>query len=229
MPYWPQKSFIVIDTETTGLDFKEDRVIEVCVAVFYNGQYVHGFDWIVNSGKPSAPDAVAVHGITDEMQFAGKNAATTFRTVHNLINIQTRKHLPVMAFNAPFDFSMLRAEFARHGINPKLEANVIDPLVIDRHYQSNIPVFTKPWMRLAQMAERYGVQAPTHRALEDAISTGYVAIEQSLHYPAIRHMSLPELHRKQREWYEEWAKRFRDFAVKKEFQFSTPDWPYGNE
>jgi DNA polymerase III subunit epsilon len=226
---WPQKSFIVIDTETTGLNFETDRVIEVCVAVFVRGQYIHGFDWIVNSGKESHPDAIATHGITNEQQFSeGRDPSEVFPWIHNMIGQMRAAKLPVMAFNAPFDFSMLRAEWNRIGISlQKEDLYVIDPLVVDRHYQVNVPVFTKPWMRLGHMAARYGVKPPTHRALEDAVTTGLVAVEQSFHYPALRHNSMSELMRKQHQWYLEWAGKFQAYAKKKDFQFNILPWPFG--
>jgi DNA polymerase-3 subunit epsilon len=41
--------------------------------------------------------------------------------------------IPVVAYNAPFDFSLLKYEALRHGIPPILEPSpVIDPLVLDK-------------------------------------------------------------------------------------------------
>lgn len=230
MTNWPDKAFIVVDTETTGLSFIEDRIINLGVAVFHGGQYVHGWDWLINTAKPSAPEAVAVHKITDAIRWQeGRPAEIVMRELETLINRAREHKMPVVMFNAPFDMSMIRAEFRRNNrpLDPT-DLYVIDPLVIDRHYQKHIPVFTKPHMRLVSMAGRYGVVSPEHRALADAKTTGYIAIGQSLHHSAIRPLSVMELHRRQEKWYEEWTTVFLNYAKKKSFEVTIPAWPYGD-
>lgn len=230
MTYWPSKLFAVVDTETTGLDFDNDRVIQASVAIFNGGQYVTGYEWLSNVPTPSHPDAVATHGITDEYRAEnGEEAPLIMGRLFGLIKRLRHTRSPIMMFNSPFDMTMLRMEFLRTGFNWRTDdLYVIDPLVIDRHYQKHIPVFTKPWMRLGQMAARYGVQAPEHRALADAVSTGHIAIAQSFHHPPLRRLSLPELQRNQVKWYGEWATVFRTWGAKKGISFNIPAWPYGN-
>src|SRR5690606_33523566 len=58
---------IIFDTETTGLDPREDRIIELgCVELvnrFPTGRTLHQF--INPEGRSVHPDAHAVHGISD--------------------------------------------------------------------------------------------------------------------------------------------------------------------
>lgn len=229
MSTWPTKPFIVVDTETTGLDFTTDRVIQVGIAVFNGSQYIHGFEWLVNNGYPSHPDALATHGITDEERVEhGRDPEVVFSCTLSLINRMRKNKYPVLAFNAAFDFTMLRAEFERINLNFYIDdLYVIDPLVIDRHFQKHVPVFTKPFMRLNHMAGRYGVVAPKHRALADAQTTGFIAIGQSLHHTSIRPLSVMELMRRQEKWYAEWAHKFQSWGEKKKIQFVMPPWPFG--
>jgi DNA polymerase III subunit epsilon len=228
--FWVNRSFIVIDTETTGLDFENDRIIQLAVAVFLKGQNVWNFDWLLNTPKASHPEALAVHRHTDEERYrSGVGAKPVFEHCRALLRRMRDNNSPVVAFNAPFDFTFLRAEFKRFKLGELPEVRVIDPLVIDRHYQKNIPVFTKPHMRLASMAARYGVSAPTHNALDDAICTGHVLVGQSLHYSSIRTASPLDLHRRQLGWSEEFAAKVRAFADKKQIQFSIPRWPFGDD
>ena len=58
---------IIFDTETTGLDCREDRIIEIggveLVNRFPTGRSFHAY--INPQGRRVHPDAVEVHGITD--------------------------------------------------------------------------------------------------------------------------------------------------------------------
>lgn len=229
--FWPNKSFISFDTETTGLDFENDRIIQIAIAVFVHGQHVWSFNWYLNTKRPSAPEALAVHGITDEMRWAeGVDSKEVMRHIQALFRRMRSANSPLVAFNAPFDFTMLRNEWKRFDLDFDLsDLWVIDPLVIDRHYQKNIPVFTAPHMRQAQMAARYGLSAPTHNALDDAICAGHIALAQGLHYPGIRHSSPRELHKHQTIWFDDFTKKVQRFAEKKAISFSLPQWPFGDD
>jgi DNA polymerase-3 subunit epsilon len=229
--YWPNRPFISFDTETTGLSFTEDRIIQIGLGVFKDGKCIWGWEWLVEpeDHRPSHPDAVKTHGITDEYRLQKGTAPSLAipRVVH-MLNKMKDRGLFVVAFNAPFDFTMLRAECDRlDNPFPYGGLHVIDPLVVERGNERNIPVFVKPWMRQIEMAKRYGLVEPQHEAMGDAICAGQIAIEQSLHYP-IRSLSMPELHRRQEKWYDEWAGKFISFARKKNFNVSIPKWPFGD-
>jgi DNA polymerase-3 subunit epsilon len=65
---------IILDTETTGLDLKSDRVIELAMILFeYDPdsgrayRILEVFGELENPGTPIPPRSSAVHGITDEM------------------------------------------------------------------------------------------------------------------------------------------------------------------
>jgi DNA polymerase III subunit epsilon len=62
---------IFLDTETTGLDASQgDRIIEIGCIEMVDRRYTEGpgsrFHHYVNPQRSSHPDAVRVHGITDE-------------------------------------------------------------------------------------------------------------------------------------------------------------------
>jgi len=228
--FWPNRSFIALDTESTGLDFENDRPIQVGMAVFLKSQLIWTFNWYSNTSRPSNPDALAVHKIEDKWrQDNGIHPREIMQHVLQLFNRCSERNVPVIAFNAPFDFTMICKEMQRFSM--KLNTDrlyVIDPLVIDRHYEKNVPVFTKPFMRLGQMAARYGLSAPTHNALDDAICAGYLAAAQSVHHSAIRTGSPRELHERQCIWYKDFVAKVHSFANKKKITFTTPDWPFGD-
>jgi DNA polymerase III subunit epsilon len=228
--YWANKSFVAFDTETTGLDFENDRMIQGALAVFLKGQNVWNWDWLINTRKESSPEALGVHGISDELRYTtGTDAKSVCLHLRALFCRMRDRNSPLVAFNAPFDFSMVRAEFKRFKINMDWKGlHVIDPLTIDRHYQKNVPVFTAPFMRQVEMAARYGVSAPTHNALDDAICTGHIALAQTLHHSAIRTASPIEMDRRQAQWHQEWAAKVTAFTNKKGLEWSIPAWPFGD-
>lgn len=227
--YWPNRSFVSFDTETTGLSVIDDRIIQSGLSVFLKGQNIWNFQWFSNTARPSHEDAVATHGITDEWRWAnGIHPRNICEHLLTMLNRLRESNQPLIVFNAAFDLALLRAEFRRFNMNFNTEGlYVIDPLVIDRHFETKIPVFTKPYMRLGQMAARYGVSAPTHDALDDAKCTGYIAVAQSIHHPSIRSISIRDLHMRQTQWYEEFAAKVDMIGKKKNVSFLVPPWPWG--
>lgn len=228
--FWPNRSFVAIDTETTGLNFEHDRPIQVAMAVFLKSQLVWQFNWFSNTAHPSAKEALDVHHISDDWRQAnGISSRDIMQHLLTLFNRCSERNTPVIAFNAPFDFSMIRAEMKRYHMHlDTSRLYVIDPLVIDRHYERNIPIFTKPYMRLGQMAARYGLSAPNHNALNDAICAGYLASAQSVHHSAIRTNSPRDIHKLQTDWYADFRAKISAFGEKKKINIITPDWPFGD-
>jgi DNA polymerase-3 subunit epsilon len=69
---------VILDTETTGMEFGTDKIVELGLVVFeYEktsgqvGRVVGSFNELEDPGMAIPPAAIAVHGITDEM-VAGK-------------------------------------------------------------------------------------------------------------------------------------------------------------
>jgi DNA polymerase III subunit epsilon len=65
---------VIVDTETTGLDFEQCDMIEVgLIAVEVDqqigvvGQIISSYGGLEDPGQPIPPESTAIHGITDEM------------------------------------------------------------------------------------------------------------------------------------------------------------------
>jgi DNA polymerase-3 subunit epsilon len=99
---------IIFDTETTGLDNRADRIIEIGGIELFNhfptGKTLHIY---INPGDRKVhPDALAVHGITDEF-LADKQP---FETVVDQI-LEFFGDAKWIAHNATFDMGFVNAEF----------------------------------------------------------------------------------------------------------------------
>jgi DNA polymerase III subunit epsilon len=221
---WYNSPFIALDTETTGLDWSEDRVIQAGLSVFKDGLFVRSKEWLINSGKNSCVEAFTTHGISDEEQFTkGLHPQTVFRLVAQYVECSRF----VVIMNAPFDLNFLNSEWAR--INREVTIPyVVDPLIISRFYEKNrIPSLAKGRRTLKALSERYGINDyPLHSAGHDSRRVGELAIQMGQRYGQLGRSSIPELHKKQRTWHTSWCNDFASFADTKGFFFSRTEWPY---
>jgi DNA polymerase-3 subunit epsilon len=101
---------VFLDTETTGLYADQgDRIIEVACVEYDNrrdtGRRFHHY---VNPGRSSHPDAVRVHGITDEFLTDKPPFATIAAELMEFV-----AGADVVIHNASFDLGFLDAELAR--------------------------------------------------------------------------------------------------------------------
>jgi len=122
---------IFLDTETTGLSADQgDRIIEVACIELDNRRFSgRRFHHYVNPGRSSHPDAVRVHGITDEF-LADKPA---FEAVAEEL-LAFVEGAEVIIHNAAFDLAFLDAELKRLG-RPRFASHctkVTDSLLMAR-------------------------------------------------------------------------------------------------
>lgn len=162
---------IVFDAETTGLDPREDRVIELgCVELenrFPTGRSLHRF--INPEGRSVHPDAQAVHGISDT-DLADK---PVFSAIANEF-LQFIDGAKLVAHNANFDIGFINSEFDRLGHAAVDPALVVDTLAIARRKHPMGP------NSLDALCRRYGIdnsRRTKHGALLDAELLAEVYIE----------------------------------------------------
>ena len=58
---------IVLDTETTGLDYTRERIIEFAAVRLENGKIKDEFQTLINPQQHIRKSSMAVHHITEEM------------------------------------------------------------------------------------------------------------------------------------------------------------------
>ena len=120
---------IVFDTETTGLDFEADRVIEIGGVELWNhiptGKSYHCF--VRPAARKVDPGAFDVHGISDDF-LRDKPLFTEIAEDFSAFF----DGAVLIAHNATFDIRFLNAELAREGRPPISPHLVIDTLPMAR-------------------------------------------------------------------------------------------------
>jgi DNA polymerase III epsilon subunit family exonuclease len=121
-------TFVVFDTETTGFSPTMDRIVEVGAVKFRNGEVIEEKSWLVNPQRDIPYWATKVHGITDDMVKGKPTFKDIYPEFQKFINGSV-----LMAHNARFDISFVKAEIKRAGceLPPNL---VIDSLSLFRKW-----------------------------------------------------------------------------------------------
>jgi DNA polymerase-3 subunit epsilon len=162
---------IIFDTETTGLDSREDRIIEIGGVElndhFPTGRTIHLF---MNPGARKVhPDALAIHGITDAFLADKPGFAALADEILDFFGDGLW-----IAHNATFDMGFINAELSRIGLPPIENGRVVDTLQIARRKHPMGP------NSLDALCRRYGIDNShrlKHGALLDSELLAEVYIE----------------------------------------------------
>lgn len=202
----------VFDLETTGIDVTADRVVTAHVGLLGpGGTIVRAQGWLADPGIDIPEGATAVHGITTARARAeGRPAPEVIAEIVAALRALLDAGIPVVAYNAPYDFSLLKYEALRHGVTPILDpAPVIDPLVVDKTYDR----YRRGKRTLEVVAAHYAVPFEgAHDAAADAIAAGRVA--QALAGRFDLPTSAHELHTQQIGWAREQAESLTEYFIK---------------
>lgn len=223
---WPERTIAALDLETTGRDPATARCVEIAIVLLGpDGAEVDGgYHTVVDPGVPVPDDAAAVHGITTERaQAEGVPAADAVAETARRLAALTAEGVPVVVFNAPYDWRVLRAEAARHGLDVGRPL-LLDPLVVDRA----IDRYRKGKRTLGDVARHYGVPTGTaHTARDDACCAGLIAQALARRNPEeVAAPSPEELQERQTRWHAEWRDSFNAYLRRKGADWQVEgDWP----
>jgi DNA polymerase-3 subunit epsilon len=155
---------VFLDTETTGLSADAgDRIVEIgCIELNnrrHSGRTLHHY---VNPQRSSHPDALRVHGITDEFLADKPPFAAVAAEVLEFI-----AGAEVVIHNAAFDVGFIDAELKRLGLPPlaKHAARITDSLLLARE---TFPGKSNSLDALCKRLEVDNSQRDLHGALLDA-------------------------------------------------------------
>lgn len=221
---WHQQIRVGFDLETTGRDPEEALVVTASlVVVDPHGQLAAAYEWLVDPGVPIPVESSAVHGVTTEMaQAQGMPADQAIVEIADTLRDFFDAGIPVIAFNACYDFTVMDRELARRGLEPLQDGWIIDPYIMDKQ----VDRFRKGKRTLTDVCAFYGVDLlDAHTSAADSLAAVGVADQLALKYPKLQ-IPLAELHGFQVRWKAEQAASFQEYLRRKDpAAVVNGDWP----
>ncbi len=156
-------TFVVVDLETTGGSPMGSRITEVGAVKIRGGEVLGEFQTLVNPAEPIPAFISVLTGITDQMVADSPRIASVLPAF-----LEFARHSVLVAHNAPFDISFLKAAATFTGHSwPAFR--VVDTAHLARQLISKDEA---PNRKLSTLARLFGAETtPDHRALHDARAT----------------------------------------------------------
>lgn len=174
-----------IDTETTGVEcYDASTRIVTCAIVseFFapdGTKESYPVEWLLNPEMTIPEGASAVHGITTGVAMEhGMNYVQGLYLISETIKQCIANRVPMVAFNAAFDFSLIRDEFERREIDFESslwdQAIIIDPSILDKVFDKYRK--GKGMRTLSAVSGIYGYDlSNAHNATADVEATLHIA------------------------------------------------------
>lgn len=164
-------SYIALDLETTGLDPKRDKIIEIGAIKVIDGEETGEYETFVNPYRTLEERVRELTGIKDD-QIA--SAPGINQVIGDFLDFA--EDLPVLGHHVIFDFSFIKRAAVNYG--ESFECRGIDTLKLARKF---MPLEEKKNLKAA--CQFFGIrQQQSHRALADARSAHYLYQEMQKQY-----------------------------------------------
>lgn len=201
------------DTETTGVDIANDRIITAYARIRnMSGETEKELSVVINPGVPIPKGASDVHGMTDEwVRENGGDPRRGINDIYMFLSDAIRAGIPIVGYNNGFDLGILSHEVERHfrfdmwktlGIT----GIFFDPIIYDRAMDK----YRKGKRTLEKVAPVYGVPFDpelAHDAKYDVEVTCKVAWRIFQRSP----YTLEQLQAWQHTWKKGWADHLTDY------------------
>lgn len=167
---------IVLDTETTGLDYTRERIIEFAAVRLENGKIKDEFQTLINPQQHIRKSSIAVHHITEEMVADAPTEEEILPKILEFIG-----DYPIVAHNAIFDFSFLN-EAKKRVMGEELKNPRIDTQIMFKEIAPDLESHG-----LEALTTRFNVELNNHhRAMADTMGL-------ALAYPKLKKLYLQRL------------------------------------
>jgi DNA polymerase-3 subunit epsilon len=154
------QTFVCIDCESTGLDPKQDRIIEVAAIKFTLDETLESFESLVDPQIPIPASSIAVHHITQDMV---QGMPTIDKVLGSLLEL-IGSH-PLIGHGVQYDIEILFHHASRAGIPCNLRKNqFFDTLRLARLYGES------PSNSLQTLRQHFNIEEEgAHRAMSDVV------------------------------------------------------------
>ena len=152
------KDYYVLDVETTGLDRKRDRIVEIAWIKVEKGEPVDSYFTLVNPEIPISPAAAAVNNIRDE----DVANAPTYAEIRDIVR-GALVDATVVGHNVTFDLAFIK------NLVGDIEGRIVyaDTMTIAKHAFPGQHSY-----KLGELCKSLSLcQQSTHRALDDVLTT----------------------------------------------------------
>lgn len=162
---------IVLDTETTGLDYTKERMVEFAAVRLENGKIKDEFQTLINPEQHIRKSSIAIHGITPEMVADAPTEAEAMPKIMEFI-----QDYPIVAHNAIFDYSFLN-EASKRVFGKEIENTRIDSQQMFKEIYPELESHG-----LEALTEKFHVDLTNHhRAMADTMGL-------ALAYPKLKNL-----------------------------------------
>lgn len=150
------KTYIVVDTETTGLSCKHDKIIEISLARYSNGERTDHYTTLINPHRHIPEEATAINHIADEDVEDAPTFAKGWPQISRFFDGSI-----VVGHNVTFDLDMI-------GYNMSRKAQPLDVSYLDTVQLAKDAFPGQPNYKLATLVENLGISdSQEHRADSD--------------------------------------------------------------
>lgn len=160
MPNIIKKNYSIIDIETTGIDYKNDKIIEIAVLIYRDKHIINRFHTLVHPERTVPSNITRITGINDEML---QEAPKFYEIARKVAEIT--ENCIFVAHNVRFDYGFIKREFEELGFT--FTRNKMCTVKLSRMYFPEIRSHS-----LGSLIKYHNIKiVDRHRALDDALAT----------------------------------------------------------
>ncbi len=160
MKFLRKEIFVCLDCESTGLDPKQDRIVEIAGARFTFDKVLQSFETLVDPECPIPESSQEIHKISKEMIEGKPKIKEILPDFLKMIE----GHI-LVGHGIGFDIALIAAEARRHSIPTGIEHQpFFDTLRLARLYGES------PINSLQQLRQHFNIEPEgAHRAMSDVV------------------------------------------------------------